>query len=173
MGVDISAYIERKNKNTGAWEQVVLYKPDGTTPVGTVYAERDHVLFDALQNSYGERGVPKDVSPQIAALAEEAKTWGWGKTYFTFSELFLLAEKAEEKLAAEVKIHLTRFKYDENYSLDLCEEDIELEKESSAAESLREFCRVLKYFYTLSSGYEDSDWSWDYADLRVVLWFDN
>lgn len=111
MGCDIHFYVEKKNKETGAWESpetwVKKYEDCGPMVDKSYYDGRDYNLFAMLanvRNGYSfagcdtgdgfvpitgkdPRGLPDDVSPEVAAQAEEWDCDGHSHQYLTVHDI--------------------------------------------------------------------------------------
>ena len=106
MGADNCVFTERKNKETGKWENIDLYrKTDDSFKLTSCFTNRDYELFALLAGVRGNvepmvypRGVPEDLSPEVQKIWDEGKDEFHSATWYDFVELSLREKAGEGKI---------------------------------------------------------------------------
>lgn len=186
LGCDIHLFIERKNKETGKWENIALYKKDndGFYVPCDAYRERNYMLFGMLAGVRGAndpfvypRDIPDDLSDEVAELWDDGDGWHT-PTWYDFCEL-----KAYYNMMKECcKVAKERDKYIDTFE--------ELKQERKDGVNDGEYCdlfdievksyeeRMIDSMSEFMSGIEnvmDAYWIWNPkpGEVRVVMWFDS
>lgn len=155
MGADIHIYLEKYNKEDGEWEYFTIYDYC-KEPVNDYH--RDYDLFGMLGGVRGDtntytkmcRGLPVDISPEVA---EEYEKWSGdchSVTWYFYDELVCMLEHL--KLLVKEKI-LDNKNYEE------CLEAIQLYK------TLRCFINFIDIIREINFA--------QYSPTRIIIWFDN
>ena len=191
MGADIHVTIEMRNKETGEWEALHLYKKndDGEFQPCLVYNGRNSELFGLLANAGNIfiyppvnngslvplRGLPDDLSPYTKERYGDGQYY-YNETWYDYCELESYAEllgdmnkhiKKRDKRIHELEEEVRNLKDEEegeyDWYLELYDED-----ENNAIDYLQGFVGCI-------SRVLDAYWIWNPSpgQVRVIMWFDN
>lgn len=198
MGTDITVCIEKKNKETGKWEDLHLYRKnkDGEFERCLVYPGRCHSLFSLLSNVgvgfywpcvnqgylVDPRGFPDDASDYTKECYGNGEYY-FGATWYDYQELSTYAHLLNEannmmneknarikELEKEVKKLDTEIKR----SLYGCNVDDDWEE----CEYLDEEVNVVDYlngFMTCINNVLEGCCVYNprMGEVRIIMWFDN
>lgn len=187
MGVDICAFCEKRNKETGKWEFLSLYKKkeDGLYEPSDVYDGRDYDLFGLLAGVRGQsgffvapRGIPDDLSDVVAEIYGDGEFW-FSATWYDYCELnayeYMLTDsmdyiRRKNKKIKELESQIKLLEQKENYDdeLELLDDDYDeyYDGKYNIADSLKGFMDSIRYVldaydirYPLP------------GEVRIVMWF--
>lgn len=169
MGVDISVFIEKRDKKTGEWK--VLGFDD------VVYDGRDYGLFGILANVRNNsgalqppRGLPDDVSDKLKRLYDELDYFS--ATYYDFCELELASYILYETGELLVNSHIAH-PNGNDCVVSVCgvEMATSIDYNINQFYSLNSFVSAVKKFIGLHDGCNT-----DHIvpnEYRIVIWFDS
>lgn len=178
MGTDITVHIERRNKDTGKWENISLYKKnnDESFEQVDIYHGRNHMLFSLLagvENFYVEiwdigclvpkRGIPDDLSQEVKVRYGDGECYH-SATWYDYTELraYEYMIKDSSSYIKELKQEIKRLK---NEQEDEYKDNDTLEEISSSLEFFMDSIRTVLNAYDL--------WYIKPNEVRVVIWFDS
>lgn len=197
MGTDITVCIEKKNKETGQWEDLHLYyKKNGEFEKCLIYPGRCHSLFSLLSNVgtgfywpyvnqgylVDPRGIPSDASDYTKECYGNGEYF-FGATWYDYQELSTYAHLLNEannmmnkknarikELEKEVKkldTEIKRSLYGCNVDDDW-EECEYLDEEENVVDYLNGFMTCINNVLEGCCVYNPS-----MGEVRIIMWFDN
>lgn len=199
MGTDIHCFIEKRNKKTGKWEDVYLYRKnnDGEFERCLIYPGRNHDLFNLLSNVgsgfywpdtnpgylVAPRGLPDDISDYTK------ECWGEGEYYFgatwydyqelsTYAHLLNETNKMMKKKDARIKeLEKEVKKIDKELKKSYGKDDDDYWEECEYLDDEEEsnVIDALQGFMSHIKNVLDGCWIYnpDVGEVRIVMWFDN
>lgn len=167
MGTDIHAYLEcRSKENPDKWLSLGLYTYEFTEDrycMKSLYSgKRDYEMFDKLAGGRSGfstdyfaplRGIPDDLSPQVAEIWENQKEYVHSETWYDVRELHLLEQ---------TPMALVLDDFDANYDEDNSFEDNP--KRNVLTSFVEEIDYILEQYFIFNP---------DVGEARVVMWFDS
>ena len=196
MGTDISVHIEKRNKETGKWEDLYLYRKnkDGEFERCFIYPGRNYELFSLLSevNSFHwplsnpgylvePRGLPEDISDYTR------ECWGDGTNYFgatwydyqelsTYTHLLNEANKMMNEKNARIKeLEKEVKKLNKELKKSYGKKDDDWEEveyldddEDNVIDSLNGFMSCIDNVLDGCNMFNPKQ-----GEVRIVIWFDN
>ena len=197
MGTDINVHIEKRNKETGKWEDLYLYRKnkDGEFERCLVYHGRCHSLFSLLSNVgvgfywpcvnqgylVDPRGFPDDASDYTKECYGDGEYY-FGATWYDYQELstytHLLNESnkmMKEKNARIKELEKEVKKLDKELKKSYGKENDDWEEVEYLDDDEDNVIDSLNGFMSCIDNVLDGCWVFnpDVGEVRIVMWFDN
>lgn len=171
MGIDIHAFVEQRNKETGEWEELTMYIKDGDgnyMPIRFFDGLRDSTLFCLLGGVRGSffylfngclvpnRGLPDDLSEEVKKEYGSLDCY-YCETWYDYCELY--AYSYTLKQCKEMIVSYHKQNNDDDFFTD---------DSVSFIDSLEDFINRINW---VLESY--NVWYTKPGEIRIVMWFNS